>query len=337
MENEQITFRSELPRAEDACSFLSKAFRRPFKKPTWIWKHRKNPAGESKLFVARHKWALVGLRPLWRVNLAYQQKTINAVEGVDVAVSRYMRRRGIFRKLNRTALNSISGTLIFNSANKNIYPAYLNFGWIDIGGLDSFVRPLSIRSGLRYLKNYFLSGLNPTNTLEIGDIIKSKLICTSYPATIGEILAAHKRSLSHLITVESNLAWLRWRTENPDKSPYYYFCPDVDRPFLIVFSVRRKGELTGVHVLDTFADYNSKALLKKELSSFIRFARQHFDYIFFLCTMGHPLRRLLLRTGFIRVYRGNFVADMNESIQLSEKLVANPNSWALMSSAFDTA
>jgi GNAT superfamily N-acetyltransferase len=103
----------------------------------WRWKHFDNPFGPSFVRVACNAAdEVVGLRAFMQWKLQMGAEEIAAVEAVDTATHARYRRKGIFSRLTRQAVEDVRGNgirLIFNTPNLYARPGYLKLGWEDVG------------------------------------------------------------------------------------------------------------------------------------------------------------------------------------------------------------
>lgn len=120
------------------------------------WKHLENPFGASPMWVAESGDRLAGFRALlrWRLRTPDGREVV-AVRAVDTATHPDFQRRGIFSRLNNTALDDLGGEglgVVFNTPNSQSRPGYLKLGWVEVGNLPTSVRlgrPLAVPRLLR--------------------------------------------------------------------------------------------------------------------------------------------------------------------------------------------
>ncbi len=116
----------------------------------WNWKHRDNPFGPSLVLVAEADSRIVGVRALMRWDLSTPSgEVLRCLRPVDTATDPDYGRRGIFRNLTMTAIESAKTRgfdLIFNTPNESSGPGYRKMGWSKIAPIGVMVRPL-LRKG----------------------------------------------------------------------------------------------------------------------------------------------------------------------------------------------
>lgn len=108
----------------------------------FIWKHHKNPFGESQVILAREEGKIIGVRAFMKWNWACDGNTITTVRAVDTATDPAHQGKGIFKKLTMQAVHECTEAglpFVFNSPNTMSMPGYLKMGWIENGRLPLFV------------------------------------------------------------------------------------------------------------------------------------------------------------------------------------------------------
>lgn len=112
----------------------------------WEWKHDLNPFGRSLRLLATDESGLVGLRAFMRWNfLGPDGKFVRAVRAVDTATHPNHRRKGLFSRLTRQALEEAAAEgvgFVFNTPNEKSLPGYLKLGWEVVCRWPVYVKPL---------------------------------------------------------------------------------------------------------------------------------------------------------------------------------------------------
>lgn len=113
----------------------------------WQWKHIDNPAGSSTGAFAESlaSGQVIGVRPFmrWQIESASGAR-LDVVRAVDTVTDPDWQGKGVFKQLNRTALDSLNHErcpLIFNTPNANSAPGYRKLGWQRIGRMPLYIRP----------------------------------------------------------------------------------------------------------------------------------------------------------------------------------------------------
>lgn len=112
----------------------------------FAWKHLDNPFGPSLMLVAEDGDGLMGFRALmrWELSTADGNRLL-CMRAVDTATHPRARRRGVFTRLTRAAVQTARDEgvdLIFNTPNPRSGAGYLNMGWTKVGPIGVLVRPL---------------------------------------------------------------------------------------------------------------------------------------------------------------------------------------------------
>jgi len=111
---------------------------------SWMWKHLANPLNECEpsVVVAMDNGAVVGARPLMRVNLRYSDALLPAVVPCDTMVHPEYQRQGIFARMNQSAIEQehARGTaLLFNFPNRISGAGYIKQGWREVSVLRDLI------------------------------------------------------------------------------------------------------------------------------------------------------------------------------------------------------
>jgi len=126
----------------------------------WEWKHLANPFGRSYLLVAEAGAAIVGLRAFMRWTWWSAGQPVPAVRAVDTVTHPDWRGRGVFKRLTLELVDRVRSegvAFVFNTPNNRSRPGYLKMGWVPVGRLTPWVRPLVLR---RWLAQPALPGEN---------------------------------------------------------------------------------------------------------------------------------------------------------------------------------
>jgi GNAT superfamily N-acetyltransferase len=117
----------------------------PWSAELWAWKHEANPFGRSPVLVAESGGRIVGLRVFMRWAWRAGAEPIPAVRAVDTATHPEWQGQGIFSRLTRALVEEVreeGAGFIFNTPNGSSRPGYLKMGWIDVGRVSLWIRPL---------------------------------------------------------------------------------------------------------------------------------------------------------------------------------------------------
>lgn len=113
----------------------------------WIWKHVKNPFGESPVLVAEENGNLIGVRAMLQWHWKLGDKSLFALRAVDTSTDPAHQGKGIFSKLTKQMIKDSlesENQFIFNTPNEKSKPGYIKMGWSEVGRLPvvlSFIFP----------------------------------------------------------------------------------------------------------------------------------------------------------------------------------------------------
>ena len=119
--------------------------RMPKTQAYYIWKHQKNPFGQSITLVAKESGKIVGVRTFMKWEWSFGEKKIASVRAVDTATDPLYQGKGIFRMLTLKAIDECKRegiSFIYNTPNPISLKGYLKMGWNSIGKM-----PLNVRLG----------------------------------------------------------------------------------------------------------------------------------------------------------------------------------------------
>ena len=94
--------------------------------PMWFdWMFLQNVYGDSIHVLVYDECGLVGRRALWRNDVGGEM----SFQPMNTYVASRMRRKGIFSKMTKVALEEANGAYIYNFPNKSSVVGYLKLGW----------------------------------------------------------------------------------------------------------------------------------------------------------------------------------------------------------------
>jgi len=128
----------------DLVRLFNVVFGKSMSPESWVWKHLANPLNECEPFVvvAMDNGAVVGARPLMRVNLRYGDALLPAAVPCDTMVHPEYQRQGIFARMNQLAIERehARGTaLLFNFPNRISGAGYIKQGWREVSVLRDLI------------------------------------------------------------------------------------------------------------------------------------------------------------------------------------------------------
>jgi N-acetylglutamate synthase-like GNAT family acetyltransferase len=108
----------------------------------FIWKHFKNPFGESKILIAEQDSKIIGVRAFMYWNWVNSEEEVIAVRAVDTATDPLHQGKGIFSKLTMKAVQECQQegvSFVFNSPNPISLIGYLKMGWYIVGKMPLYI------------------------------------------------------------------------------------------------------------------------------------------------------------------------------------------------------
>ena len=113
----------------------------------FIWKHVKNPFGQSKILLAKGGNQIIGVRAFMQWRWVNATDTITAVRAVDTATDPLHQGKGIFSQLTKKMVEECKSEgvgFVFNTPNSISMPGYLKLGWYAIGRMPLYIGPGSM-------------------------------------------------------------------------------------------------------------------------------------------------------------------------------------------------
>lgn len=295
----------------------------------FLWKHRDNPLGPSIVVYARtpDNGDIVAVRAFLCWKLIQSDRVIDAFQPCDTATAHAYRRRGLFSKLTRTAMNCAQqkgGRLLYNFPNEFSRNGYLRLGWQSKGRLATLVRPTPL-SGLKRI----LLGASPVHATSPGssgiDIVESR-----QPSVVTKAVSFYQNmEWKNCIHGVRDAELYQWRLRRPGKS--YEF---IDTGHCTAFvRIANRGGFREACIMELAFRGNQD---RKELLSLVSAISDqiHPDLITTILTDGHPFLDLFRHAGFLRVRnRSSFVVY---SFGSSDVIKADVFQWALSGFDIDT-
>ncbi len=207
----------------------------------WDWKHRANPFGVSPSWVALAGERIVGLRTFLRWRWRLGERLLEAVRAVDTATHPDWQRRGIFWRLTRESLESLTADgcdFVFNTPNRRSGAGYRKLGWRPALKPALFVRPLkplrmagAALRGDRARPVADLSALPP-----VGDLLQWSQLDT--------LLSEYDRGWQTRLHTPRDRDYLRWRyAEIPGVEYRSLWTAAGDASTAIVFRTRMRRSM----------------------------------------------------------------------------------------------
>ena len=173
----------------------------------WRWKHQQNIFGPSPAVVAQAGPKIIGLRTFIRWQWRSNQDDVRAVRAVDTVVDPKWRGKKIFSRLTIELMNQMKAEgvhFIFNTPNKSSLPGYRKLGWVIVGRIPLWIRPLKL---FRIASSFFKKGPRQSTT-ELEDYSEiTELFKQPGLETFLQNLMVSERRYHTVRTIE----YLRWR------------------------------------------------------------------------------------------------------------------------------
>jgi GNAT superfamily N-acetyltransferase len=121
----------------------------------FTWKHLENPFGRSRIWVAEDEGRIIGVRPLMRWRFVRDGQTFETVRAVDTATLPEAQGRGVFSRLTRTAVETLTAEgmdFVFNTPNEKSRPGYLKLGWVEAGKPQVATRLSGLRAAAKVVR-----------------------------------------------------------------------------------------------------------------------------------------------------------------------------------------
>lgn len=307
---------------DQVIELLNSVFPTKHSKDWWIWKYFNNPFGDSIIFVAEINEKIVGLRSFWKWKLICRGITFSAFQPVDTVVAPHYKRKGIFTKLTIKAVESAiekGAVCLFNFPNKNSLPGCLKLGW-EYVGLDWYIAPVTFRSSWK---------------LPFARGSRKELKCPENYQLKENALDNYnmKKTFSGTISTLKSAKFFKWRYNQHPYFDYGCFTFDFSRKKIsFVFRLSRKGKARELLIVDWFGD---RSLILKGLKELRKESKAlGVDYIAIVITPKNPLSSYLQKSGFLKVWRTNFVV-LPLRFDLEQKLL-NGRYWDIHAGIVDT-
>lgn len=269
----------------------------------WDWKHHQNPFGLSPILLAHAGSELVGLRVFMRWEWRSKGETIRAVRAVDTATHPGWQGRGIFSRLTKSLVQSMTEDgvqFVFNTPNDKSRPGYLKMGWSTVGRTDLWICPLRpLRIGRAIAKRSVGSGGElaslpmAAGSFETVDALCSGSECSKFFASMD---SSTQLPLHTLRRAE----YLRWRyADIPGFRYHALFELDERDGAALIFRYKDQGSLLEMRICELFVGRTrrSRGLARALLGRLRR--ESGADYMSVMASPGTGDPMLLLGSGFM--------------------------------------
>lgn len=240
----------------------------------WIWKHYKNPFGESLIYVATFNNKIVGMRSFMQWSWINSKQEYKALRAVDSSVDPNYRRKGIFSNLTKFTLKEAKAEgfdFVFNTPNEKSIGAYLKLGWLVNRKVkvNLLLSPFSIFSTTKKLESFSKKAKN---------------------IIINEIMTFSKISSKEQLSTPITLPFLKWRyLENPIVHYNYLIKDNV----LLIYRKKKIKFITECRIVDILILNNSKVTEKD-----IKKAITTLSSKYIITTLSSAIHKHLLHVNF---------------------------------------
>lgn len=261
----------------------------------WLWKHRKNPFGQSPMWVALDEGRVVGVRLFLRWKWRSDGEGLDAVRAVDTATHPDYQGRGIFKRLTMALVDEMrqcGPAFVFNTPNGKSRPGYLKMGWQMAGRLSLWVRPRPV-----LLTSVLIQQGKCSEIDEPSCVGQSEIEAAIQQAGREGLLQKHAAGSQQYRTPVDN-AYLEWRYLRCPAARYQAFSTHPSRA-LVICRVRQRNGLRELAISDIFYEDSLSGI--KQASESIRavVARAKPDYV--IAALSRSMREVavMTRAGFM--------------------------------------
>lgn len=209
------------------------------------WKHRKNPFGQSPMWVAEVGGQLVGVRLFMRWQWRWQNGHVaSAVRAVDTATHPDFQGKGIFKKLTLALVDQVAQDgveFIFNTPNEKSRPGYLKMGWTAAGKAGLWLRPEVTPTVLARLLKQLAGPTIPAMETPVESDGAALLAAIAEAERNGLLDATATRQGANRYATPKSAVYLRWRYALCPAATYRAASADSRRAITIYRARSRHG------------------------------------------------------------------------------------------------
>jgi hypothetical protein len=213
------------------------------------WKHVDGPFGPSKLLVAEANDSVIGFLAYMPWRLLARGQVLSTMRGVDLAVHRSYRRRGVSMAMRAEANPPSDVAFIWSTPNEQSHPGGLKAGRRDVLSLPRFVRPcgrLRDRSWRLSTRESKAAEHLHVEADTAGEILRDG-------GHASRVLAQSLTPSAHLAT-SKDLDYLRWRYAQFDEYRAVTVDVGANASGMVIFRTRRHGRFWVSHVCELFVE-----------------------------------------------------------------------------------
>jgi hypothetical protein len=311
----------------------------------WQWMHIDNPAGISRIWLAKDDDKLVGQYPVIMENMKVGDKIIKGAQLIDTMTHPQYRHQGICSTLGKKALNEMEKgeiPLVYCFPTQQVYPLHIKYGWLDVCAFQVMIKPLNLKNILQ--KRFVRNGLL-LNIFTVGGTIIIKALFISKKVPDEDTLKVRK--ISHFddrinefwntMSIDYNIIrirdknYLNWRYVDAPNADYTIYVAEegVKICGYIILGCKDVDGLIFGSIYDVIAPTSREDIIQCLIAKAVEyFMDVKVDAILSQMVPNKIYHKALLKNGFIPRFRskGRFIA-YNASTKLSEAYLKNPNNW----------
>jgi GNAT superfamily N-acetyltransferase len=248
----------------DLSGFLSldrAVFRRHRDEGWFRWKYVDNPyVDDIPVFVVEKDGEIVGARPFLAFRMRAGSKTVLALQPADTMVHPDHRRKGLFTRMTRHAVDHYydgEPAFCFNFPNQRSRPGYLKLGWQIVGDRETYYRirnPSALLDGDDQFGTRFLDLVMPLTNDVHGMYRSSTTVPESYSITRysgveqGTLTELYRKNPPDGIHARRDETFFRWRFASPAWERTTYVASDFG-DLVAGIVVRKRTTSDGVAVV----------------------------------------------------------------------------------------
>ncbi len=312
----------------------------------WRWMYKENPAGNNKIWLAKHDDKIVGQSAIVPVMIKIGTEVVTGFQAIDTMTHPEYRRQGIYETLARTSFDQASKEGIhigFRFPNKTSHLiAITKLGWFDVAPREFWVKPINWKNVVKHqVKNRFLSRLLSTCTFSAlsraffgarkAPVIEGLTISevSSFDDRINEFWSRISKQYQMILVRDKN--YLNWRYVTiPDITYSIYIADKAGEIYGYLVSRRwREDDIELGVIFDILAQSQEVAhcLISKAVQ---RFEYEKVDVV--LCRMiaNKTLYKAFRKNGFISIpffIKGGYFCAYSSSPRISKETLKDPRNW----------
>ena len=290
----------------------------------WRWKYEKSVFGKPIIKTAKTRdGVIVGVRSFWPWQLKLNGKTLKAFQPVDTAIDPAFRRKGLFTKMTKLALEEARQkqcSVLFNFPNDQSLAGYMNMGWKLVGKLGWSVKILKPMQTLTSLNSR-----EPFQPVKLPQELRFR--CSNIKQE------ENMDCVSPIATAYKPPNFYRWRYEEHPFFKYGIITENHEDEIIhLIFSINENSKRRELSIVDIIGSTIclEKAFRKLELVAL----SMNVAFIAAININEYNMKRRLLKRGFFSVKKKNFALltlepDLEEDLSAIRK-------WSLFGGIHDT-